>query len=500
MTEIKERTLGEKVPASPHAVCVHMPRLADAIGYEEKDPEILKQIRSGYPRFVLHPYIARLADILKEDLELQGRHGLLLTSKRAARELRDYLLDESANWTETSGLVLFHCEDTPENRVRSREFLQHTGCGISSRLAEDCLLERGELNERFAEKGMTDRPDEYIRNEIAKLLQGVRMDAILLCNSGMNAFYSVFKAIRDLGREEERSIWIQFGWLYLDTTRILERFSRSDEEIRIFPDIRDHEALESFLQRSGRRVAGCITEIPTNPLMQTVDLHWLRELADQYGFPLVIDPSMASLYNVNVLPCADVIVNSLTKYAASEGDVMMGVVAINPTRPWAREVLSRTVVHHDPPYERDLWRMAEEIGQWGNFLRKVNETAALVASFLEEHPRVKAVHWAYSRKTRTQYEAISRWPIAPGAVVTFELDFPMKEFYDRCPLVKGPSFGAVFSILCPYLYLAHYDLVSTEEGRRKLAESGLNPELLRLSVGSEDPDAIIEALGKGLES
>ena len=68
------------------------------------------------------------------------------------------------------------------------------------------------------------------------------------------------------------------------------------------------------------------------------------------------------------------------------------------------------------------------------------------------------------------------------------------------PLAKGPSFGALFSILCPFIYLAHYDLVATRAGRDTLRACGVNPYLLRLAVGLEGVDAVVDALRKGVDS
>ena len=220
--------------------------------------------------------------------------------------------------------------------------------------------------------------------------------------------------------------------------------------------------------------------MPTNPLIETVDLERLRELADHFRFRLIVDPTVASPYNVRVLPHADVVINSLTKYAACEGDVMMGVAVFNPDRPGIMEVLARTVAHHEPPYSRDIARLAAQIPRTEKLLRQVNPTTVQVAAFLNQHPKVKQVYWAYARQSRFAYEALARWPVGPGAILSFELDLPLAEFYDRCPLVKGPSFGTRFSILCPYLYLAHYDLVSSGEGREFLEKLDISPELVRL--------------------
>ncbi|HMW60551.1 MAG TPA: PLP-dependent transferase, partial [Leptospiraceae bacterium] len=72
------------------------------------------------------------------------------------------------------------------------------------------------------------------------------------------------------------------------------------------------------------------------------------------------------------------------------------------------------------------------------------------------------------------------------------------KFYDRITVAKGPSFGSVFTILCPFMYLAHYDLVQSEAGRRELASLHLDPDLVRVSVGIEPIEEIIAAFAEAL--
>ena len=52
--------LGQPIPASPHAVSCSLPTMRSVRGYEEKDPEIVRQLTNGYPRFVVHPFTKRL--------------------------------------------------------------------------------------------------------------------------------------------------------------------------------------------------------------------------------------------------------------------------------------------------------------------------------------------------------------------------------------------------------------------------------------------------------
>src|SRR5690606_33438373 len=121
-----------------------------------------------------------------------------------------------------------------------------------------------------------------------------------------------------------------------------------------------------------------VTEAPTNPLVQTADFAALSELVRRHEGRLVIDPSLVSPLNVNVLPYADVVVSSLTKYAASEGDVIAGVSVINPAGPdadWLRQRIARRT---DPIYHRDLARLAAEIGDYAEVIARTNANAVAV--------------------------------------------------------------------------------------------------------------------------
>ena len=74
--------------------------------------------------------------------------------------------------------------------------------------------------------------------------------------------------------------------------------------------------------------------------------------------------------------------------------------------------------------------------------------------------------------------------------VTFKPEFA--KVYDQLNFAKGPSLGTEFTLLMPYVYLAHYDYILTKEGQAFLEEFGMPIDLLRISVGTENIDSIIE--------
>jgi cystathionine gamma-synthase len=121
-----------------------------------------------------------------------------------------------------------------------------------------------------------------------------------------------------------------------------------------------------------------------------------------------------------------------------------------------------------------------------------------VVAWLESHPKVKRVYWPLSPDSRANYLKIARSGAAVGGMLSFTLNTPLAPFYDTVRLPKGPSFGMKNSLLSPFIYIAHYDLVKTPAGRAELAASGIDPELVRLSIGAEPVDEIIAALAEAL--
>ena len=138
----KHLSCGTKIPDSIHAVSVSIPTLQDIIGYEEKYPETLKKIVTGYPRFVTHPYILKIQEYLNEKFALNEKQVVILSSVKVAEALCDFAAIDSSQIIEyetVTGVVLPPNKNQTE---KAQAFLQHTGTGISSRWAEDILVKR----------------------------------------------------------------------------------------------------------------------------------------------------------------------------------------------------------------------------------------------------------------------------------------------------------------------------------------------------------------------
>lgn len=477
--------LGATVPAFPHGTVVCLPTLADVEGYERREAATWSAIKAGYPRFVRNALVAQAAE---EAARRLGRTGSLfpLVSRRAA--------DRILAWTGVTGATIDAVGDWflvsfPEGTASEpfRKFVQHTGVLISSRQAEAHLAGRPAP---AATEAL-----EKIRRVLAPFLAPARAADLVPTLSGMNAVAAGIAAVDAVQRPRGRNVWIQLGWLYVDSTRLFEKATGTRHEF--VADVTDLAAVERLLARGD--VAGVFTEIPNNPQLETADVAALRELCDRHGAKLVLDPSSVGLASVEVLPPADLVCSSLTKYAASRGDVMAGVLAVNPARPDAAELLRVAREFADAPHPTDAQELAAQVGRMAEVTARLSAQTAELARRLEKHPAVARVRTALTTSTARNFRALARPGAGAGALITLELNADLRATYDRLQVVKGPSFGLEFTLAAPFLWLAHFEEVTTPAGRAAIRKAGLDPDLLRVSVGLEPIEEIWAAFEAALK-
>jgi len=483
--------LGATVPDSPHATVVCLPTLDDVIAYERKEERVWSLIRAGYPRFVRNELVTLAAEELLRRCGISPDWPEALPPDfpsppwamfpLARMDIAERLAAQAGARILTYGidpgftLIVVEAGDAA---TRLAKLVQHTGTLISSRQAEASLAEA---------PAAPDTGSPAVRAALAPFFPGVQPDDLLLCSSGMNAVDAALHAVDSAQAPAGRRAWIQLGWLYVDSIRLLEK--NPGVERRFVHDVTDLAAVERHLAAGD--VAGVLTEAPNNPQLQTADLEALRALCDLHGAMLVVDPSSAGVAATDVLPYADLVACSLTKYAASSGDVMAGVLAVNPARSHAAELLAAARQRHVPLHALDAAALAPQAARVAEVTAKLSANAAELARRLAAHPAVVRVRTALTGPTADNYRRVMRPGMGAGSLVTVELqEGAMRGVYDRLALVKGPSFGLGFTIAAPFMWLAHFDEVTSEQGRAAIRAAGLDPDLLRVSVGLEPVDEI----------
>lgn len=477
--------LGTPVPSSPHATVVCLPTLADIESYERKEARVWERMHTGYPRFVRNTLVDQAAH---RAAATHGQTGALfpLVSAAVAKRLAEHV-GASIESLEAVGDWVLLVTPNGEPAQRLAKMVQHSGTLISSRQAEAWL-------------GGLPVPSRLpahakISSVLAPYLAGVAEADILIATSGMNAVDAALAAVDAVQRPRGRTEWIQLGWLYVDSTRLLEK--ARDAQHHFVADLHDLRAVEELL-RTGR-IAGVFTEVPNNPQLETADIPALRALCDQYGAKLLLDPSSVGLAAVDVLPHADLVCCSLTKYAAAAGDVMAGVLAVNPTKAESADLLRHARARLVPLHALDAQALAGQVGRLAEVTQRLSVTAAELARRLAAHPAVARVRTAEQGATAAAYRFLQRRDAGSGALITVELRGAMRPVYDCLSVVKGPSFGLSFTVVAPFLWLAHFDEVTSESGRAKIRTAGLDPDLLRISVGLEPLEEIWAAFESALK-
>ncbi|MEM7013859.1 MAG: PLP-dependent transferase, partial [Verrucomicrobiota bacterium] len=247
----------------------------------------------------------------------------------------------------------------------------------------------------------------------------------------------------------------------------------------------------------GEAPAGVFCEIPSNPQLRTADLAGLRSLLDPQGIPLIVDDTIATIFNVDCFEHADVVTTSLTKFISGTGDVLGGSLILNRKSPIYAE-LSKLMRedHVDDLYPSDALILFRNATNFAERMPIINETTVALTDFLSTHPAIAEV-WYPKMVTPEFYDAIRRDGGGYGGIFSILLQDPTKTaqaFFDRLRVSKGPSLGTNFTLACPYMFLAHYPELDWCD------DLGINRWLVRVSVGLEDPDDLIQRFDSALKS
>lgn len=448
--------LGSPIPDSPHAVSVCLPTWADIIGYEEKEPRVIDRMRTGYPRFFLHPLIQQMRRELHPPT---GSDVLPFCCEEAARECAAFAGGQAVEFD-----GLWTTQFPHDALPLARAYWQHVGRILSSRAAEDWLAERRlALPSPSLDLAMRVRLSEW---------SGVSPEKITLHPSGMAAIFAAFQLVT-ARRPSRRTV--MFGFPYTDTLKILQKFGAG---VEFFPrgDAEDLAKLADLMDRE--EIAGIFCEVTSNPLLQTPDLPALAKLGRRFGTPLVVDDTIGTALNVDVTPHADLVATSLTKAVSGEGDVMAGALSVCSRLADLLPPASRP----EGLYARDLEVLEKNSRDFPERLAACNANALALARFLASHLAVEAV-WHPSLVPSPAYEALRKPGGGYGAVLSF-LPRNAREntprIYEKLAVSRGISLGTTYTLVSPYVQLAHYHELDWARS------CGIDPHLLRVAVGAED--------------
>lgn len=315
-------------------------------------------------------------------------------------------------------------------------------------------------------------------------------DDIYLFPCGMNAIFTAHQTLLE-AREPRTSI--NFGFPYVDTLKILEKFGPGC----LFYGYASAEDLDDLEDRlkNGERFLGLFCEFPGNPLLKCPDLARIHKLAETYDFAVVVDDTIGTFHNVNVLPFADMVVSSLTKIFSGDSNVMGGSLVLNPTSRY-HSSLKATLTRdfEDNYWAEDVIFLERNSRDFVSRINRANANAEAICEVLLAHPSVTKVYYPKYNDSRPYYDAVKIPTGGYGSLLS--CSFVDKEaavaVFDALDTAKGPSLGTNFTLTSPYVILAHY----TELDWAK--SYGVDPYLLRFSVGLEDTETLKEVFRQAL--
>ncbi|MGE9311198.1 cystathionine gamma-synthase [Niabella sp. CJ426] len=238
-------------------------------------------------------------------------------------------------------------------------------------------------------------------------------------------------------------------------------------------------------------------ETPTNPLMNITDIEAAAVIAKKAKALLVVDNTFASPYLQNPLDLgADIVMHSATKYLGGHSDVIMGALMMNDDE--LREKLffiqkSSGAV----PGPLDCFLVLRGIKTLHVRMQRHCENGRKIAEFLAGHPKVKKVYWC-------GFENSVGYPVAQkqmrdfGGMMSFELadesiDAAVKVLKGTRIIALAESLGGVESLINHPATMTHASVP-----REERIKNGLSDSLIRLSIGIEDADDLIDDLKQAI--
>jgi methionine-gamma-lyase len=314
-------------------------------------------------------------------------------------------------------------------------------------------------------------------------------EASLMASSGMGAITTTVLALVKQGDH----IVAQQNH-YMGTSKLLDELL---SKFGVSATLVDQTDTGAFANAITDRTSLIIVETPANPTMQLTDLRAIASLARDRGIITLADNTFASPVNQRPLDLGiDLVMHAGTKYLGGHHDLLAGVVA------GSKELIDRiwdaSIVVGATASPFDAWLMLRGLRTLPLRVRQHNDTAQAVAEFLNRHSRIEQVNYP-GLPSHPQHELATRQMQGYGGVMSFAVDggyAAAQSVMARLQLVRQAVSLGGFESLAVHA-AAMWEGTLGDEGA---VAAGVQPNLIRLSVGLEHADDVIADLQQALGS
>jgi O-succinylhomoserine sulfhydrylase len=279
-----------------------------------------------------------------------------------------------------------------------------------------------------------------------------------------------------------------FGTTYLLITQVLSRWGIS----HTFVDCSDTGSWEKNILPTTKMI---YAETPSNPGLELIDLKWLCKLAEKHGLYVVIDNCFATPYLQNPIKSgADLVIHSATKFIDGQGRTISGAIlgsreSIKDVRMYSR-IIGPTMAPHT------AWLLSKSLETLAVRMERHCSNALKLAQYLEKNAAVEWVKYPFL-PSHPQYKLAKKQMKLGGGLVTFELKGGIKRamrFLNALRLLSLTSNLGDSRTSVTHPPTTTHSKLSAQERK----ESGVTDGMIRVSVGLEHIDDIIEDIEQAI--
>lgn len=261
-----------------------------------------------------------------------------------------------------------------------------------------------------------------------------------------------------------------------------------------FIDMGNAENIRGYINANTKMIW---SETPTNPLLNIVDIEACAKIAKEHKILLVVDNTFASPYLQNPLDQgADIVLHSATKYLGGHSDVVHGALIMNSAE---LEEKLRFIQNScgAVPGPHDCWLVLRGIKTLHVRMQRHCENGEKIAHWLRNHPKVSRVYWC-GFEDHPNHDIAKKQMRGFGGMISFTLkddsiEAATKVLSNTQLFSLAESLGGVESLIGHPASMTHGSIPREERIKNGLADS-----LIRLSVGIEDVDDLIEDLNNAI--
>ncbi|WP_163971372.1 bifunctional cystathionine gamma-lyase/homocysteine desulfhydrase [Oceanobacillus halotolerans] len=280
-----------------------------------------------------------------------------------------------------------------------------------------------------------------------------------------------------------------YGGSYRLMTKVLNRFNLDHS----FVDTSVPEKVEAAIKPNTKAL---FLETPTNPLLKITDIQKMVEIAKKHSLLVIVDNTFATPYWQLPLDLgADIVLHSATKYIGGHSDVVAGLVAVNSTD-LAEELHFIQNSAGGVLGPQDAWLLMRGIKTLALRMEAIEKNTQKIVEFLQSHEQVSTIYYP-GLPEHPGHDIAKRQVSGFGGMISFDIgsgERAEKVLENVNYFTLAESLGAVESLISLPAKMTHASIP-----RERRMELGITDGLIRLSIGIEDSDDLIEDLKQAME-